>query len=431
MTAAGNAVEMPCRAFPFRRAPCLVLLVVLALAALPLVLPSRGIGTAIQMLVAALFALAFNILWRQTRLLSFGHSAFFGIGMFATIHLMRAVAGGVVTLPLPLLPLAGLCAGLVLGIAVGFFATARTGTYFAMITLAFAEVIHQVAPQWESAFGGEAGLSTMRMAWAGVSFGSNAEVYYLVLAWSLIATAGIFYFTCTPLGRLAFALGDNELRVRFLGYSARLAKTLVFAVSAMFAGLAGGLLAVANENVDYSVFSASASGLVVIHAFIGGAGLFLGPVIGAAVLTLFGSIASDLTRLWALYQGVVFILVVMYLPQGMLGLAVEHLAPAHWRALPAIAVPLVVGIAGALLAGAGAVFVAEFISVLVADPFALQSQGGTITAKLWGASWRVDALATWALPAVAIAGGSLIARMACRRTAHRDRAGGAAEKAAS
>src|SRR5215475_13731107 len=168
-----------------------LLLTVLALVTLPTFLPHRAIATATQMQIAALFALAFNILWRQTRLLSFGHAAFFGIGMFATIHVMRAASGGPRTLPLPLLPMFGLIAGLMLGVIVGFFATARTGTYFAMITLAFAEIIHQLSPQWEGMFGGESGLSAMRMPWAGMSFGSDAEVYYLVLAWSLAAIATV------------------------------------------------------------------------------------------------------------------------------------------------------------------------------------------------------------------------------------------------
>lgn len=398
----------------------------LMLAVLPLVLPARAIGTLIQMLVAALFALAFNVLWQQTRLLSFGHSAFFGIGMFATIHAMRGAASGGFAMPLPLLPLAGLLAALILGLLIGYFATARTGTYFAMITLAFAELIHQLAPQWESVFGGESGLSTMRMPWAGISFGSSRDVYYLVLIWFLIGVLGIYFFTRTPLGRLAFALGDNEVRVRFLGYNARLAKTFVFAVSAMFAGLAGGLLAVANENVDHSVFAASASGLVVIHTFVGGANLFLGPVFGAAALVLFGSIVSDLTRLWALYQGIIFIFVVMFVPQGVAGLAVDLLGAGRWRDLERTAVPILLTVAAAVLAASGVVFVAEYFSALTADPFALQTHGGAVSIRLWGISWRANSLATWAVPMVAMAAAALLTLLAHRSRAAADSGEGVA-----
>src|SRR5438105_911998 len=110
------------------------------------------------MLAAALFALAFNLLWRHARLLSFGHAAYFGAGMFAAVHLMRAVEAGVVNIPLPLIPFAGLLAGLLLGLIAGYFSTIRTGTYFAMITLAFAELLYALGPQWDAVFGGEAGL---------------------------------------------------------------------------------------------------------------------------------------------------------------------------------------------------------------------------------------------------------------------------------
>lgn len=386
-----------------------------ALIALPMVLPPRAVGTVIQMQIAALFALAFNILWQQTRLLSFGHAAFFGIGMFATIHLMR-MSGSDALLPLPLLPIGGVLAGLLLGVLAGFFATARSGTYFAMITLAFAELIHQLAPQWEGVFGGESGLSAMRKPWAGLSFGSDVEVYYLVLAWTLVAVSAMHFFTRTPLGRLAFALGDNELRVSFLGYNARLAKTLVFAISAMFAGLAGGLVAIANENVDHTIFRASMSGQVVIHTFVGGAGLFLGPVIGAAGLTLAGSLASDITRLWVLYQGLLFVAVVMFIPQGIVGIVAEYASRGRFRQLSENARSIIVGTAGICAVAGGLVFVAELLMALVANPFALQTRDGSGSVRLWGANWQKDALLTWLPPLGAIGCGLMMVRSATRWT---------------
>ena len=416
---------------PLPKVSLTLIICLLALAALPLLLPSRAVGIAIQIQVAALFALAFNFLWQQTRLLSFGHAAFFGIGMFATIHAMRAAAAGIIGLPLPLVPLAGLLAGLLLGLVIGYFATARTGTYFAMVTLAFAEVIHQLASQWQSVFGGETGLSTMRQPWAGITFGTDGQVYYLVLIWVLLAIGVIYYIMHTPLGQLALALGDNEARVRFLGHNARLAKTLVFAVSAMFAGLAGGLLAVANENVDYSVFSASASGLPVIHTFIGGSGFFLGPMIGAASLTLVGSVISDVTRLWPFYQGVLFILVVMYLPQGVVGLVAEQLAPERRRTLVQLAGPLALGAAGLLTLAVACVFVAEYVSALVANPFALQGGGGAVSVRLWGTSWRAHSPFTWMMPAIAMSSGAWMFRLALHGAARREAAADQSELAGS
>jgi branched-chain amino acid transport system permease protein len=431
MTTADSVVTIAKKQISLPWVSTILLVVVLGFAALPLLLPARAIGTAIQIQIAALFALAFNSLWQQTRLLSFGHSTFFGIGMFATIHAMRAAESGAIVFPLPLMPLAGLAAGFLLGLVIGYFATARSGTYFAMVTLAFAEVIHQLAAQWQGPFGGDTGLSTMRLPWAGLSFSSDAQVYDLVLIWLTLAIAAIYYIQRTPLGQLASALGDNELRVRFLGHNARLGKTLVFAVSAMFAGLAGGLLAVANENVDYSIFSASISGLPVIHTFVGGAAFFVGPIVGAAGLTLLGSIVSDVTRLWPLYQGTFFILVVMYLPQGVVGLVAEQLEPDGRRALLRNAGPLALGIVGISIMAVAVVFVAEYVSTLVANPFALQSRGGTLSARLWGVSWRAHSPVAWALPATITSCGALMLRLALRLVAGRNRDEARAEVATS
>lgn len=386
------------------RRPALPLLLLGVLVALPVILPTRAIGIAIQILVAALFALAFNILWRQTRLLSFGHAAFFGAGMFATVHLMRVAEGGAFAIPLPLMPIAGLVAGALLGSAVGYFATARTGTYFAMITLAFGEVIHQIAPQWEAVFGGEAGLSTMRTPWAGLTFGSSTQVYYLVLFWVVLAIGAIYAFITTPLGRLSFALGDNEERARFLGYKTRIIKTVIFAISAMFAGLAGGLLAVANENVDYSIFAAGASGVVVLHTFIGGAEFFWGPILGAALLTGLGSVISDATRQWALYQGLLFIVIVMFLPQGIVGFISAVAALARRNMLRPLIAPALLGLVGLVLVACGAVIFAELIYAFSSNPMVLSS--GTGSVRLWSLSWSAKSWTTWVTPAASIIIGS-------------------------
>jgi branched-chain amino acid transport system permease protein len=290
---------------------------VVLLACVPLAASDRFLFTVIQMQVAALFALAFNLLWRHTRLLSFGHAAYFGIGMFATIHAMRAAESGFSILPPPLLPLVGAAAGMILGAAAGYFATIRTGTYFAMITLAVAELMYALGPQLETVFGGEMGLSSMRMPWLGLTFASTTQVYFVVLAWSLPAMASLYLFGLTPLGRIAYAIGDDETRVRFLGYDVHATKTLVFIVSAGYSGLAGGLLTFVTENVNYTIFGGTASAAVVLHTFIGGSGMFLGPVIGAAGLTLLGALLADATRLWLLYQGLIFVTMMLFVPEGV------------------------------------------------------------------------------------------------------------------
>src|SRR3954466_5786569 len=122
-----------------------IVLAVLLLAAVPLLLSQGLARAAIQMLIAALFASAYNVRCGQAGMLSFGHAAYFGVGAFATVHAMNALSGTGL-LPTPLLPLVGALGGLAVGAVAGWFATQRTGTYFAMITLAIAELLHALAP---------------------------------------------------------------------------------------------------------------------------------------------------------------------------------------------------------------------------------------------------------------------------------------------
>ena len=188
---------------------------------------------------------------------------------------MRAVELKWFAFPTPLVPLAGAVCGFLFGILFGWFATQRAGVYFSMVTLALAELLFTLAPGWNSLFGGESGVSTMRGASWGFTFGSDIEVYYLTLAWAVFSTWCMWAFTRTPLGRLALALRDNEHRVRFLGFNTHVARTLIFAISCLFTGVAGALLAIANEATNYTIFSTQASANVVLQTFIGGAGTFL------------------------------------------------------------------------------------------------------------------------------------------------------------
>ena len=135
-----------------------------ALLILPLFLSPNLLNAAIKMMIAALFALAFTLAMGQAGMLSFGHAAYYGLGAFAALHLMRAVEQKLFGFPTPLIPLAGALVGFVFGLVFGWFATQRTGVYFSMVTLALAELLLTLAPTWNSVFGGESGISTMRGA---------------------------------------------------------------------------------------------------------------------------------------------------------------------------------------------------------------------------------------------------------------------------
>ncbi|MEI2418465.1 branched-chain amino acid ABC transporter permease [Orrella sp. JC864] len=396
------------------------------LAALPFLLSQGLLNAAIQMLIAALFASAYNLLCGQAGMLSFGHAAYFGVGAFATVHAMNAV-GGAGLLPTPLMPLAGAAAGLVFGGIAGWFATQRSGTYFAMITLAIAELVHSLAPHLKGVFGGEAGLSTMRMPAWGYDFGSTTQVYYLTLGWVLLSLALLYLYTRTPLGRLTLGLRENSHRLRFLGYNVHGMATLVFALSAMFSGVAGGLQVVSNESANYVLFEPALSAAAVLHAYIGGVQVFLGPALGAALMTFFGYAVSDLTRSWLLYQGILFVLVMMFMPTGLSGLigAAGRLHGRYGlpRAMPAFVLALGAGAA----ASAGAVFLIELLQRLFSQDYRsllrLDPEAPWPPVELFGQAWHASDPLTWAVPLLLLAAAGLLA-WGCRRTLDRLAGGG-------
>lgn len=388
----------------------------LALVLLPFLVPASWNVVLSKMLIASLFALAFNLLCGQAGMLSFGHAAYFAVGTFATLHLMLAAERGL-AVPTPLLPLAGALAGLVVGLVCAAFATLRSGVYFSMITLAIAELFYSLAPSLSGLFGGEGGLSSFRLPFAGVSFGTDREVYYMVLAWSLIGTAVLYFYTVTPFGRVTLALRENEQRVRFLGFNTYHVRIVAFTTSAMVSGLAGGLLAITNESANYILFDTNVSANVVLNTFIGGSTVFLGPVLGSVLLTGFAHAVSDLTPMLPLYQGAIFILVMVYAPQGLGGLIADHVAPVREGWWQRLVRPYVLALApaGALLAAF--VLTIELLQRFFAQEYVetLRRTGVLAPVNLFGAAWEPFALATWLLPLALAALGAVLLPSAIRR----------------
>ena len=382
---------------------------------LPLVLSQSLLNASIQMLIAALFACAFNLLCGQGGMLSFGHAAYFGVGTFATLHAMKAV-GGVGLLPTPLLPLAGAVAGLVFGMIAGWFATKRSGTYFAMITLALAELLHALAPHLKSLFGGESGVSTMRMPAWGISFGNSTQLYYLTLIWVLASLGLLYLFTHTPLGRLTFGLRENSHRLRFLGYDVHHLSVLVFAISAMFSGIAGGLQAVCNESANYVVFESHLSAVVVLNSYIGGVSVFLGPALGAALMTFFGYAVSDLSRSWLLYQGVLFVVVMMFLPTGLTGLIRSWNDSKAQYGLVRLLPVAILWLFAVLLLTVSSVFLVEFLQRMFSQDYrALALANPAVpwpAITLFGRLWFHGGATTWLMPIFIFFAGCWAVRLA-------------------
>ena len=232
-----------------------------------------------------------------------------------------------------MLPLVGGLGGLAFAILFGSFSTRRAGTVFAMISLGVAELMAASSLIFDRFFGGEEGITTNRSKaplLLGLPFTRDREVYYLIAFWLFVAALAMYAFSRTPVGRMANAVRDNPERAEFVGYSQNRVRLVSFCAAGFFAGIAGGLFAVNYEILTAENMGLNASGAVLLMAYIGGIGAFVGPIVGAVVFTFLQSMLSDYTGMWLLYLGILFLATVLFVPMGLAGLLMLH-APV-WRA---------------------------------------------------------------------------------------------------
>ena len=280
-----------------------------------------------QMGMMIILALSYNMLLGQAGLFSLCHATFFGIGGYAMVHLLNAAGDGSLPLPMEVMPLLAGLAGLGLAIVFGAMATKQRATAFAMITLGISELMATAALMFHHFFGGEGGVTTNRMidnSVFGLTYASGIQVYYLTLAWTVIATGLMYYLTLTPLGRMANAARDNFERAQFIGYDPRMVRFLQFALSGFFAGVGGGLYAITYEIVTFDALAAPLSANALLMAYIGGIAVFGGPILGAILITLLQSGVSLLSNSWLVYVGVMFIAMVIFAPTGLTGIINAH-----------------------------------------------------------------------------------------------------------
>ena len=382
----------------------------LLLLVLPFVFSSGASLTMMSLMgFAIIFALSFNMLLGQTGMLSFGHAVYYGMGGFMTAHALNVIAAGKWPIPLPLLPLVGGLAGLFFAIVFGWVSTKRAGTAFSMISLGVGELVAACSLILRGFFGGEGGVSTSRTATLrlfDISFGPQIQVYYLIAAWCLLCMAAMYAFTRTPLGRMCNAVRDNPERAEFVGYSTQMVRFIAFCAAGMFAGIAGGLAAIHYEIVTSSVVGAGPSGYVLLMAYIGGVAVFIGPIIGAVLMTALQISLSDYTGAWLLYVGLMFVLMVMFAPWGLGGLILMHqplIARGTWRSVvPAyaqVSVPILMLTVGGILL----IETCHHLLVHAAD--------GTAMRVLWMSYDARSPLVWLACAALLLAGGWLLKRM--------------------
>ena len=287
--------------------------------ALPFLTPYHALAS--EMLIFAIFALGYDIIFGYTGLLSFGHAMFFGIGAYGT--------GLVLTRWVPSLFLGlatGIAISLPLALIVGFLSIRRRGIYFVMVTLAFCQMLYFIAFKWTSLTGGDNGLHGVPRPLIG-PFDLNSELlfYYFVFSIFALSVLVAFRIVSSPFGRVLQSLRENEDRAKSIGYNTDNFKVISFVTSAFFSSLAGGLYAVHLNFVPLDTLSIFTSGDVVIMALVGGIGTLYGPIFGAMLIVYLKNLLSAWMENWNLIMGLLFISSVLAFRKGILPVLRERL----------------------------------------------------------------------------------------------------------
>ena len=303
--------------------------VVLALlTAAPLVLPEFWRRFATEILIWGLLAMSSDILIGYTGMVSFGHSAFFGLGMYGA----AAALLGVRPPSLWLAIVAGLVGAGVVAVFVAYFSTRLRDIYFSITTLVFSQIFYVVIFTWTEVTGGENGLSFRQPPFA-IPGVVSAAFTPVTLHWFVLGVVTLSYLvlrrvTQSPFGKVLQAIRENEARTRAIGYPIERYKIVAVMLSGLFAGLAGVLYAIQNKFAAPDFVFFAVSGEVVIFNVMGGMGTLVGPVAGAAFfLLLREGLSRFFTEYYLIPVGIIFTLMVMFVPQGLLGFLRRRLNP--------------------------------------------------------------------------------------------------------
>ena len=275
----------------------------------------------VEVLIWMVFALGYNLLLGYTGLPSFGHGAFFGIGAYVYGLAQFEVWPNLWFCLTAAIIVTGAFGGLT-----ALFLSHRRGIYVALMSIAVGQIFFFIASKWTDVTGGEDGLLNIQRLPAefgitSFSTQSNIELYYLCFALFAILVILLWRLTNSPYGRILRAIKQNEMRVAFIGYRVTLIKWSVFTLSTAIAGLAGGLFAMAQEGAYINIMSLQWSGTIVLMVLIGGGFVsFWGPVLGVILYFVARDVLGAYTETWLLWFGLMFMLLVMFKPDGLAGM---------------------------------------------------------------------------------------------------------------
>lgn len=298
----------------------LALLIGIALALLlaSRVLSPYWVSLLTEALIWALFAMSLDILMGYAGLPSLGHAAFYGMGAYvAAVYYLRVGPDLWTCLAL------GVVSAALLALLFGLLVLRTTGVYFLMITLALAQVVWGIAYSWRSVTNGDDGLRGIKREGLSVGpldLGTTGDYFLFALGVFVVATALMLVIVRSPFGYALQGIRDSSERMDALGYHVWLFKLVAFVVAGAFAGLAGVLFAFNKSHVSPEVLSVVPSAEVMLMVIFGGAASLFGPILGAFAIVFLSYWVSDLTERWNLILGIIYVLVVVFAPNGMLGL---------------------------------------------------------------------------------------------------------------
>lgn len=266
-----------------------------------------------EILIWGIFAMSLDLLMGYAGMVSFGHSAFFGVGGYVAALLLKSSPGALEALVLPALA-AGLSA-----LVIGFFSIRVSGVYFIMLTLAFSQMFYAVAFQaaWLGAEDGLVGVP--RPIILGVDLARPLAFHLYLVGLAALAALGLWRVVRSPFGHVIIGIHDNEARMQAVGYAVNRYKLLAFVIAGVVAGVAGSLYAQFVGSITPDAFFWTASGEVLLMVIIGGTGTLGGAVLGAAAFILLQSLVSSYTERWMLILGLTFIVFVLFAPGGIVG----------------------------------------------------------------------------------------------------------------
>ncbi|MFC6763755.1 branched-chain amino acid ABC transporter permease [Natrinema soli] len=283
------------------------------------------INLLVRMLVFALLALSLDFIFGYAGLLSFGHAAMYGAGGYVAAILTTEVT----TSALVVLPVA-VITGVITAALIGWLSVRARGIYFAMLTLAFAQMMYVIAftdlpamiVDVETVTGGDNGLYGIQLyELFGIDFRDRLNYYYLTLGMVALSLAGLVRLANSPFGRVLQGIRENEERVKFIGYDVQRYKVIAFSISGGFAGLAGGLYVPFQSVANPEMLHWTVSGELVVMVLLGGMGTFWGPMLGAGLIVFLedrlGGVAS-----WEVILGGLFVAVVIFAPRGLAGMII-------------------------------------------------------------------------------------------------------------